>query len=440
MPKGRPEGPEPGLRGSGRGLRAESLPVRAQGWTTLTMLRAQSQKAWDSGALLREMLEPGGVYPRRRPLKRPTAATLRNDYAAARAWASELFAAAGPFSLETAEVGRTTVGSNHLPAAAVFASADDEIAFIGKSKEASRFRGLVAELVDLDPAFRSWALRWPRRLLELGGDALTAARVALWLRDNHEPGIYVRQLSLAGVDTKFIENHRKVVEQMAAELQASGPAPGDAADDDAVPEVPAEPGSLLGGTTARTAAARFAARHGFLHPPELVRFRALDPAIPLLGRARDLTVTAEAFSTLNLPVQRVIITENLVNFLALPEAPGRLAIYGGGYGFSSLREAGWLRDCEVSYWGDLDTHGFRILDQLRAVHPHVVSVLMDEGTLLAHRDAWGTEPAPSRAALGRLTAKEAALYDALGKDSFGTSVRLEQELIRWDWALTFLDP
>jgi len=84
--------------------------------------------------------------------------------------------------------------------------------------------------------------------------------------------------------------------------------------------------------------------------------------------------------------------------------------------------------------GDIDTHGFRILDQLRAVHPHVASVLMDEATLLAHRDAWGREPSPSRAALTRLAADEAALYKALGNDTYGPAVRLEQELIRWDWA------
>ena len=419
----------------------ESLAIRAQGWTTLAMLRAQSQKAWDSGALLRELLEPGGVYPRRRPLKRPTAATLRSDYAAARAWAAELFGAAGHFSLETAEVGRTTVGSNLLPAAAVFASAEDEIAFVGTAKDAARFRGLAAELTALDAAFRAWALRRPTRLLELGGDALTAARAALWLRDNQDPGVYVRQLSLPGVHTKFVEHHRKVIDEMAAELQACVPVQNAVAEDEALaddgilPEVPAEPGSLLGRTTARTPAARFAARHGFLHPPELVRFRALDAELPLLGGARDLTVTAGAFSTLNLPVRRVIVTENLVNFLALPALPGSLALYGGGYGFSSLREAGWLRACEVWYWGDLDTHGFRILDQLRDVHPHVVSVLMDEATLLAHRDVWGTEPSPSRAALSRLTTEESALYEALGRDQFGQSVRLEQELIRWDWAL-----
>ena len=445
MPKRRPEGPEASLRGSGRDLRADSSAGRAQGWTTLEDLRTLSLKAWSSGSLLRELLDPSGAYPRRRSLKRPTAAALLRDYAAARAWAAGLFAAAGPFTLETTEVGRNTIGANHLPAAVVFASIQDEIAFAGKARDASRFVELAEGLAGLDPAFRTWALRRPLKLLDLGTSALTAARVALWLRDNTEPGVYVRQLSLSGVHTKFIESNRTVVDELLGTLSAetaAGDAPEAAAeqvaDTEQVAGVAAEAGSLLGQPAPRTPAARFAARHGFLHPPELVRFRSLDAAVPLLGSARDVTVPAEAFSTLRLPVTRVLVTENLVNFLALPECPGTLAIYGGGYGFSSLRDASWLRDCEVLYWGDLDTHGFQILDQLRAVHPHVVSVLMDEATLLAHRDVWGSEPAPSTAALGRLTADEAALYEKLQSDAYGTAVRMEQELIRWDWALARL--
>jgi len=408
---------------------------RAQAWTTLADLRALSLKAWSSGALLRELLEPTGAYPRRRSLKRPTAASLRSDYAAARAWAAELFAGAGHFSVETAEVGRNTIGSNQLPAAAVFASADDELAFVGKGKDAARFIELAEELSLLDPAFRAWTLRRPLQLLELGTDALTAARIALWLRDNPEPGVYVRQLSLPGVHTKFIERHMKVIGELVEKLRVDSALEADESADETLPDMPAASGSLLGQTAARSSAARFAARHGFLHPPELVRFRVLDPGLPLLGVVRDLTVTAEDFCALNLAAKTVLITENLVNFLALPERPGTVAIYGGGYGFSSLRDAVWLRDCEVLYWGDLDTHGFRILDQLRAAHPHVVSILMDEVTLLAHRDVWGHEPSPSLAALSRLTPEESALYAALGNDSFGKSVRLEQELIRWDWAL-----
>ncbi|UVJ40584.1 DUF3322 domain-containing protein [Arthrobacter sp. CJ23] len=205
---------------------------RAQGWTTLAELRAVSLKAWGSGALLRELLEPGGLYPRRRPLKRPTAAGLLRDYAAARAWAAELFAAVGHFSLETAEVGRTTVGANQLPAAAVFAAVDDEIAFAGKSLEAARAVELARELSALSLAFRAWALKRPLKLLELGDDALTASRVALWLQDNPEPGIYVRQLSLPGVHTKFIENHRAVIGELALGLQHGAAWPGTGPDGD----------------------------------------------------------------------------------------------------------------------------------------------------------------------------------------------------------------
>lgn len=81
-----------------------------------------------------------------------------------------------------------------------------------------------------------------------------------------------------------------------------------------------------------------------------------------------------------------------------------------------------------------------ILDQLGAVHPHVVSVLMDEATLLAHRSAWGSETAPARAALTRLTPEESRVYAALVGGEFGPGVRLEQELIDWDWARERLLP
>lgn len=403
------------------------MPAKSSVWTSLSALRALSVTAWDRGQLLRETLEPSGVYPRRRVLKRPSAAELRDNYAAARAWAAALFSAAGPFSLETVDIGRATIGSNQVPAAAVFASVEDEVAFVGKSRELQRFLSLADSLAGLDPLLLAWAAKRSKQLLDLGDSALVAAGVALWLQSNPSPGVYVRQLSLPGVHTKFIEAHRRTIDEMLAALMGS---PASAED---LSEQPSDVEVLLDARVARTPGARFAERHGFLHPPEQVRFRVLDPSLEVLGGARDITVTAEAFESLRLPVTRVIITENLVNFLSLPEQPGTLAIFGKGYGFSSLRDASWLRDCEVHYWGDLDTHGFRILDQLRSVHPHVVSVLMDEETLLEHRESWSEEPAPSRALLGRLTPDEARVYEGLQSDSYGNRVRLEQELIGWEW-------
>ncbi len=37
-----------------------------------------------------------------------------------------------------------------------------------------------------------------------------------------------------------------------------------------------------------------------------------------------------------------------------------LVVFGGGYGFSGLVEAGWVRDCDVVYGGDLDIYDFAI--------------------------------------------------------------------------------
>ncbi len=35
-----------------------------------------------------------------------------------------------------------------------------------------------------------------------------------------------------------------------------------------------------------------------------------------------------------------------------------------------LAEASWLKERDLFYWGDIDTHGFAILDQLRGHFPH----------------------------------------------------------------------
>ncbi len=81
---------------------------------------------------------------------------------------------------------------------------------------------------------------------------------------------------------------------------------------------------------------------------------------------QDITLTQADFAALQLPVNGVFITENEVNFLAFPAVPQSLVVFGAGYGFDALADARWLHACQVLYWGDIDTHGFAILDQLRA--------------------------------------------------------------------------
>ncbi len=138
---------------------------------------------------------------------------------------------------------------------------------------------------------------------------------------------------------------------------------------------------------------------------------------------------------LPLSPQRVLIVENEVTYLALPALPDTLAIFGAGYGLAVLAQLPWLHGCVIDYWGDLDTHGFVILDELRAVLPQTRSLLMDRATLLAHEPLWVREPSPSRRDLIHLTRDEAELYDDLRLDRLGSAVRLEQELVGFGWVL-----
>jgi hypothetical protein len=58
-------------------------------------------------------------------------------------------------------------------------------------------------------------------------------------------------------------------------------------------------------------------------------------------------------------------------------------------------------------------------------------MLMDRATLLAHEQHWGREASQVREPLTRLTGEEEALYHDLVEDTFGSSLRLEQERVRY---------
>jgi hypothetical protein len=136
---------------------------------------------------------------------------------------------------------------------------------------------------------------------------------------------------------------------------------------------------------------------------------------------------------LALPVERVFITENETNFLAFPKMTRAIVVFGAGYGWDALARAAWLHRCRMHYWGDIDTHGFAILDQLRGFFPLTASLLMDRETLLAHRLHWGEESEPARHGLSRLTAQETAVYDDLRFDRLQPGLRLEQERVGFEW-------
>lgn len=381
-------------------------------WTTSADLRAQVQRLWDRGDLLRAVASDAVSWPLRLSLKTPGAADLSDRFEAVRDWVRAL-ADTPHVRIEWRDWNHRVQGMQRLPAAVWVDSAHDALAVIGMAREARRFDALWQQTAAAQPALLSWLSRRPRQALDLADRWQRLLAVVAWLQAHPRPGVYLRQVDAPGVDSKFIETHRGVLGELL---------------DLALP-----PATIDNGATGIT---QFARRFGFLDKPVRIRFRLLDPALPGLPGCTglpDITLDAGSFADLALPVERVFITENETNFLAFPPLAGAIVVFGAGYGWEALARAAWLHPCRLHYWGDIDTHGFAILDQLRGHFPQVASFLMDRDTLLAHRLHWGEEPEPAWQDLLRLTTQEEAVYDELRFDRLQSRLRLEQERVGFGW-------
>lgn len=184
-----------------------------------------------------------------------------------------------------------------------------------------------------------------------------------WLDANPSSNLYLRQLPVEGLGTKWIEQRTLVVTSLLRALRG--------AQDDA----------------------GFFELCGLTKPPHRARIRLLCPELRrLVGGLRDVEAPASDLAALPVAPASVVIVENQEMGLALPDMTGAMALMKLGNAVSALDALPWLRGAKAMvYWGDIDTHGFAILDRARRVLPELRSVLMDEETLLAHRPLWGQE-------------------------------------------------
>jgi hypothetical protein len=386
-----------------------------QTWSTPEELVAQVERLWERGELLRAQLSGASLFPRSLRIRRPTAREVGARFNDVRRWIRDLEegSRAHGYSLELEEVAHRQLGRNQLPSRVWVRSEAEALRMIGKGRAAERFHQLRAEILAAFPALESWVGVRPLRVLETEDEWPLILSVLGWFQLHPCSGLYRRQLEIEGVDTKFIERHRLLLTEL---LELSLPAE----------RVVREPG------------ATFDRKFGLLEKPARVRFRLLDESQFILGLS-DLSVPAAELARLELPVDDVIVTENEVNGLALPARARTLVVFGQGYALERLGEIPWLASRRVHYWGDIDTHGFAMLDRFRAHFGRAESLLMDRETMLSHRKMWVVEDEPSTESLTRLTDGEHQLVRELQRGTHGERVRLEQERISFAWVRRALE-
>lgn len=375
-----------------------------------------ARKAWNRGDVLRGAVTGEPQFPLRLRFKKTGGQHAIDSFAEVQSWLSELNASSKEsvgfgFTVEFSEVNHRKLGRQNLPSDIRFDTPEDLVRFIGKNKEMNTFLMALEATNERIVEVASWMTKNPMKAVPHLRDWNKILDVCVFLRSNPKPDIFLRQMTLTGIDTKFFEAKRSILSEVLTVCL-----PEDAID------------------TSITGLARsgFERRYGFLYDEPIIRYRLLDESI-LSGMAyRDISTPVSDFAKHDIQeCHTVFITENKVNGLAFPMFRGGVVVFGLGYGIGDIAGAVWLKNKRVVYWGDIDTHGYGILSMLRSRLPHVESILMTSGDIDRSLAIAGNESDETRRTdvLANLTADEMGAYSRLLPGGDCEGVRIEQERI-----------
>lgn len=381
-----------------------------QDWTEPADLAEQVRRIWDRGRILAARIDGTPLFPLNLRLRCPNARAYSGRFEEVRNWIRVLEEGSRAkrgfgYEIEWNNINHRQLGRNRIPRAVSVQTEADALRLISRQKDALQFDRLLQATKATFPVLLEWLARKPLVALDHASDWPRVLAVIAWFEAHPKSGLYLRQLDIHGVDTKFIETRKPLLAELLDIVLGRG----------------ANPQTGSQGAT-------FEQSYGLRSKPATIRFRVLDEKLAI-GALRDIATPAAQFAALLVPARRIFITENEINGLAFPDVAESIVVFGLGYGIELLGAATWMRGCEIYYWGDIDTHGFAMLDRVRELFPAAHSFLMDRETLLGHQALWGREDVPFRGMLAQLDPDESELFDVLVENRLGENLRLEQERI-----------
>lgn len=344
----------------------------------------------------------------------PTEQQALREVESVRAWVAAWGQWRGAGELDWIARQWKVLGTQRLPATLTLAGPRDVARWIGQDDRWTR----------ATQRFAMMTARWPALAVRLGrlfgvladydeADFARLIDLLAWLQANPASGLYLRQLPIAGIDSKWVEARKGVLIELVGALRG----------------VPTE-------------SRDFYDLCGLKKPAAQMRLRILDARLrERVGGLGDITAPVADIGALALPASTVFIVENLQTGLVFPNTPGAVVVMALGYSVDLLARVPWIASARCIYWGDIDTHGFAILNRARSSLRSVESALMDRDTLLRFKELWTDEKSPHGAAeLPLLTAAESEVYRLLQTNALAQNLRLEQERIAWDVAWEVLRP
>lgn len=314
------------------------------------------------------------------------------------------------YAIEWKERSSRRHGRNRFPERILFETEEDFLRLIDKRREFSAFTSAVQRIRDRHPKLVPWIRSHRKELVEAAADLEGLLAVVDYFAEHPSPRLFARELPIA-VDTKFIERHPRILRFW---LDLVLPPHAIRADEDHFDR-------------------RFGLR--YKEPLVFVRFLGAEAQETCGSPWSECAVPLHTLAGHSISCNRVLIVENKVNLLTLPDIHGSIAMGGLGSAVTDLRYLRWLADREVWYWGDIDVDGFEILSRLRTFLPQTRSMMMDEETAIAWSGSIGNAGNDRRGtALTNLTPAESLAY-RMCADS---NLRIEQERLPQEFVVDHL--
>jgi len=279
------------------------------------------------------------------------------------------------------EINYKTIGTQKVFRGVRFNGFYEMLEFIGKKNEFSKFEKLLNEDGDL----KEFLKQNPKILLDNMNIWNQVLEVKNFFVNNPKPDMYIRELPIIGVDTKFIENHKKVIDKILMQ----------------VCEYDKSIKSLKN--------FGFEKKYFLKYPKNRIRFKN--------RQWDDIEINTDDLSRFK--EKKLFIVENLKTYLAMPLIDDFLVVFGNGFEVNILKNF----DYEIIYWSDIDKAGFAMLSMVRKF-AKAKSFLMDIQTFKKFEDL-AVEDNKKQYSNLNLTDKEKICFEYIKSNN----KRLEQERI-----------
>ena len=362
------------------------------------------EKIYKNGEFFKSYIKKSSLFPLELPLKKLRQKDIQNSFEIVQKELKEL--KKYPFELIFEEFNFKLIGKQKLPIKILVKDEEQFFKIVQNKDEFERFKKEFEFIISIYPKLDKFFSQKPFLVLEFFGKWQKILKVVDYFLKN-DKNIYIREICIDEIDTKFIENHKKILDLLIS--------------------------FLLDIESLKTLSEySFEKKYNLKYPLSLVRFRSFDK----FCMAEDITLTTKEFNSINLNCTKVFIVENLITFLTFPFIKKSIVIFGSGYGVSKLKEIEWLKTKDIFYWGDIDLDGFAILSQLRNYFPQTKSFLMDIKTLKLY-EKFGVIYKVTKTSnkLLNLSDDEQKVYDILLTQN---GFRIEQEQLPFDYIRDYI--